>query len=91
MTIPNNTPTRSAAIAHEGQTAADTNYREKYMVIFVLVQRSTGSAIVEANSPEEARQKASRIDMNDVNDWEVYEDEMSVDTLDVVDEGDNHD
>jgi hypothetical protein len=29
MTTPNNPPTRSAANAHEGQTAADTNHHEK--------------------------------------------------------------
>jgi len=90
MTTPNHTPTRSAANAHNGQTAADTNHREKYMVIFILAQRSSGSAIVEASSPEEARQKASLIDMNDVGDWNVYEDEMSVETVEAVDEGDNY-
>jgi len=91
MTTPNNTPTRSADIAHEGQTAADTNHREKYIVIFILAQRSTGSAIVEASSPEEAQQKASSIDMNDVGDWNVYEDEMSVETVEAVAEGNSHD
>jgi len=30
MTTPDNTPTRSTANAHEGQTAADTNFLERY-------------------------------------------------------------
>ena len=92
MTTTNNTPTRSAANAHEGQTAADTNPPKKFKVLFHLAQRSYGTAIVEASSQNEAREKAGEASLLDVNDSrEVFEDEMTVDSVEPISEGKSHD
>jgi hypothetical protein len=87
MKIKNNKPTRSASNAHEGQTAADTNSRNEYKIIFLRAQRSYGNAVVEAASLDEARQKASKIAMYEVEHWNISEDEMSVDSVEPVEGG----
>jgi hypothetical protein len=89
MTIPNNTPTRSATNAHKGQTVADTNQLNKYEVMLILAQRSSGSVIIEASSPEEARQKAEEI--SEVFNWEIYEDEITVESVEPASEGQSND
>jgi len=87
MTTPNNTPTRSAANAHEGRTAADTNPPKKFKVFFYLVQRSVGSTTVEAPSRHEARSAAKHVQLCDVDDWEVFEDKMTVHSVEPLSEG----
>jgi hypothetical protein len=91
MTTPNNNPTRPAAIAHEGQTAAGTNQRRKYEVNFDLAEHSIGSVIVEATSPEEARQIADQIYIEDVKDWQPVMDEMTIESVEIADEGQSND
>ena len=89
MTTNHNTPTRSATNAHEGQTVADTNQPKAYRANFILTQRSSGSAIVSAISPEEALKMADKLDLSDIDNWEVYEDEMTLEFID-SEEGQSH-
>jgi hypothetical protein len=90
MNNENNSPTRSAANAHEGQTAADTNPSTQYEVTFILSQRSYGSVIVEAKTPKEARRKAKKIELLNPNDWAVFWDKTSIDSVKPSAEGSRH-
>jgi hypothetical protein len=74
-------PTRSAANSHNGQTAADTNNAKKFEVSLLLVQRSSGRVVIEAATIDEARLKASKIKMREVDDWNVIEDDMFVESV----------
>lgn len=79
------------ANAHEGQTAADTNPPKKFKVSFILVQHSYGTTIVEAQSLDEARRGAKHVQLSDVDDWEEFEDQMTVHSVELVSEGQSHD
>ena len=83
----NKNATPSEIPAQSGQTVSDNNHSGKYKVLFHLAQRSYGTAIVEAVSFDDARRKANLLDLCDVNDWEVLEDDMSVDSVELVSEG----
>jgi hypothetical protein len=91
MTTPNNTPTRSAVNAYEGQTAADTNHFNKYKVIFRINLRGYASTVVEATSRSEAKRGAKQVELRDVDDYKIVEDKMTVDSVVLVSEGQSHD
>ena len=91
MTTHNNTPTRSTTDAHEGQTVADTNPTQDYEVFLILAQRSTGRIIISAANHEEARKKAEQLTLCDIDNWEVYEDEMTIESVEAISEGQDND
>ena len=68
-----------------------TNTTNKYEVVLILAQKSSGSVIIEATTPEEARQKASQLELYEVQDWNVFEDEMSVESVQLTKGDKSHD
>jgi hypothetical protein len=81
------TATTSGTLPQPEQTVSDSNHYKKYKVFFLLSQRSYGSTMVEATSLHYARQGAKEIQLSDVDNWEVFEDKMSVDSIELVSEG----
>ena len=83
------TTTTSGTLPQPEQTVSDSNQREQYEVTLILTQRSSGSVIIEASSAEEARREAEKI--NEVFNWEIYEDEMTIESVKLASEGNSHD
>lgn len=65
------------------QAVPTTNAGESFEVFLVLAQRSSGQVLIEAKTPDEARQNASRLGPHEVDNWEVFEDEMSVESVEI--------
>ena len=91
MTTKHNTPTRSATNAHEGQTVADNNQTQKFEVFMILAQRSTGRITISAANFEDARKKAGQLDLGDIENWEVFADEMTIESVEPTSEGQDND
>lgn len=79
-----NKSTRSTAKAHKGPKAADTNQPKIYEVVCLLTQWSTGSVLIEAATPGEARENASNLKSHEIKNWEVYKEAMRSDYVEVV-------
>lgn len=81
MKIQNNPPTRSAANAREGRTAADRNQLcdineipkrpNKYSAIIYRCLRMEGEAFFEAESYLDALEKARNFPPTEVKNWDL--------------------
>jgi len=78
-------PTCSASKAHNGQTAADT--KKKYEVRLYWTQYNHATLIIEAQSLAEAEEMADNIESEDVDDWNPVEGELTVDSIEPVEGG----
>ena len=80
--------TTSGALSHPELAVPDTNSSVKYKVTLILAQRSSGSVLIEAASLEDARKQAEVI--SEVFNWEIFEDEISVESIELVSGGQSH-
>ena len=55
-----------------------------------LEQRSSGRVLIQAANLQEAHKLAKEILMDEVNNWEIYDDYMMVKSVDSVSEGQSH-
>jgi len=67
MKTKHNSPTRSKSARHNGHAANDTNPPTKYRVKFRYEQ--SGVRFIEARSPEDAREQARRIPIQEDGFW----------------------
>lgn len=61
-----------------------------YEVMLILVQRSSGKALIEASSLEDARAKAEEIRLEEADNWEVFEDTLLVESVEPANGAQNH-
>ncbi|MGD0816194.1 MAG: hypothetical protein ABSA83_21590 [Verrucomicrobiota bacterium] len=85
MKTDTNTPTSSAANAHDGQTAADT--KKKYEVTLFWTQHNIGEVIIEADSLAEAEEMADEIESDEIDDWNPTDGEIWVDSVEPIEGG----
>ena len=91
----NSNETRSGAEAQIKIEQAPTNTNpndpqtslQTFEVMFVLTQRSSGAVLIQAASADEARRKAGQLDLCDVANWEIFEDQMDIESVDLAGEG----
>lgn len=69
---------------------SDTNQRKQYEVILTFTQQSRVSVIIEADTLEEAQEKAEEIYPDEVEDWNPVNDEVSVESVEPIKEGKTH-
>lgn len=77
MNTRKNTPTSSAANAHEEQTAADTNQLRKFKVELQFTQYNFATVFIEAASLAEAEEKADEIQSDEI-EWDSISADFSV-------------
>ena len=83
----NSNETRSGTQSKIEQLSTDTNQLPIYEVILVLAQRSSGRVLIEAPTPEQAKQSAKEIRIDEVDNWEVFEDEIDVESVELANGG----
>jgi len=66
-----NTPTRSKSASHNGQADSDT--KKKYEVTLTLVDTKWAKVFIEANSLEEANEKADALEPENIAQWNTCE------------------
>lgn len=81
------TSTRSASNAHKGQTTADTNNLKEFEVYIFRAQHGHGRIVVEAATLEEAQKMANNIRPDEIEDWDIYDAQVYVDSVEPVDKG----
>jgi hypothetical protein len=64
-----NSTTRSKSAGHNGSAGNDTNPLKKFEAILCFTQHNSATVIIEAQSLEEAEDKADEISTEDV-DWD---------------------
>ena len=89
-------PTCSAAIAHEGQTTADTNTKrqaDKYRVQIFLRQTQVLHLTISAKSQEEAEARAFALKIDDLphDNRDGLEPELYIDTVEAITGGQGND
>ena len=86
-TIKTEPRTSSAANAHEGQNAADTNTPKKFEATLSHIQHSWAKVVIEANSLAEAEQKAREVNPEEIQDWNSCECSYDVHTVEPIEGG----
>lgn len=86
MTTNERKPTPSGS----AQAEPDKNQRKKYIAILTFTQYSRATVIIEANTLEEAEEKAEEIFPDEVEDWNLVNGEVSVESVEPVTERRNH-
>ncbi len=82
--------TTSGTLPQPEQAVPDTNQLPIYEVILVLAQRSSGRVLIEAPTPEDAKQRARELEIDEVHNWEVFEDEMEIESVELANRRQDH-
>ena len=73
------------------QQPEDTNAHPAiYEVWLILAQRSSGRVLIEAASFEDAQRKAEKIQMDEVDNWEIFEDILDVEAVETMNGGNSN-
>lgn len=91
MKTKHNSPTRSKSARHNGKAGNDTNPGCQYEVELHWTQHNRATVTIQAKSLEAARQKANRIRSDEVDDWDPFDGEMDVDSVRLVEGGQDND
>jgi hypothetical protein len=84
------TPSTSGTDTHPEQAIPDTKPHSIFEVTFVLAQRSSGRLRIEAATLQEAQAKAKETSMEDVDNWDIFEDDLAVESVELINGGQSH-
>jgi hypothetical protein len=75
---PTNTQTRSTLAQSNDRAGNDTNQMKKFEVILGFTQYSKATVIIEAATLEEAEEKADELGADEIDDWNPFDGEVFV-------------
>jgi len=78
------TTTPAGTLPQPEQATPDTKQRQLFKATLILAQRSSGRILIEAANLQEAEKKAAKTEMDEVHDWEAFEDELSVEAVELI-------
>jgi len=68
-----------------------TNGKKLFEVLFFYTQHGVATEVIEAKNLAEAKRKADKMEMEDISDFDPVNEELSVESVEQVEEGNSHD